>query len=278
MVKTKFFLLLLFIPLICQATDLKPWFGNKDETKIRASLLYQDYRSLSIPDLNRFKRDEKDLFLTMSATYPFKRYCGEFEITGARTHYQNNRIDNFRITGRYQWLDDTEGDPISLTLGITLTEALSRALHDVSSFHHGHIEGEAFLSLGKKYGHSLSKDYRFRWWNVFGAGVADNSTPWLQEDAAFEYNYNDIHLIRGFVNTLWGMGHKNLNPYHFCGYGYINHRSVDLGIRYGYKMGCWGTLSIQYARRVYARNFPQDANLVLLECKVHFGTQNPYNY
>ena len=151
-------------------------------------------------------------------------------------------------------------------------------MHDISSFHHGHIEGEVHLSFGKKYGYPCSKDYLFRWWNVVGIGIADEGSPWIREDAACEYNYDDVHQFRGFVNTLWGTGKDNLHPHHFKGYGNIKHKSVDVGIRYGYTIGCWGTLSIQYARRVYAYNFPKNANLALFEYYFPFGYQSPCNY
>lgn len=271
--QTKLLFLLLFIPLLCEATDLKPWFGNEYEVEIRAKILYQNYDSISIPHHRSFKHNENDAFMTLSAAYPFKRYCGEFEATAADTRYQRYRWDNFRITGRYQWLTEAHGDDFTLVTGITLTEPFSRALHDISSFHHGHIEGEFTLSFGQKYGFPCSNDYVFRWWNVTGVGTSDVGEPWAREDLACEYNYEDIHQLRGFVHTLWGFGKRNLRPHHFKGYGKINHKSVDLGIRYSYSLGCWGTVSIQYARRVFAYNFPENANLALFEYYFPFGSQ-----
>lgn len=284
-----FLFLFLFTSSICMATDLKPWFGNDYEAEIRVSVLYQNYHSIDTPDChhqrhrscghhdNNCKRSEDDTFTTLSVSYPFKRYCGEFESTGAHTRHQSARIDNFRVTGRYQWLDDIV-DPFSLVTSITLTEPLSRALHDISSFHHGHIEAEACISVGKKYGYACSKDFLFRWWNVAGIGIAEEGSVWYRGDAAMECKLGEAHLFRAFVDTLWGTGKKNLHPDHFKGYGSIRHQSVDLGIRYGYIFEGWGTLSLQYARRVYARNFPQNANLVLFEYYYPFGTQVSTNY
>ncbi len=274
----KLFFLFLFIPLICTATDLKPWFGNNYETEIRATLIYQNYNAISIPHRHSFRHNENDAFMTLSATYPFKRYSGEFEATAADTRYQKYRWDNFRITGRYQWMTEAEGDEFSLVTGLTLTQPYSRALHDISSFHHGHIEGEATMSFGQKYGRPCSHDYTFRWWSVTGIGASDVGSSWVREDLACEYNHDDTHELRGFVNTLWGLGGKNLRPEHFKGYGNINHKSVDLGIRYSYTIGCWGTLSIQYARRVYAYNFPENTNLALCEYYFPFGSQPSCNY
>ena len=270
----------LLAPIVCTATDLKPWFGNEYETEIRASLLYQNYKYLDIPSHREFKRNENDYFATLSATYPFRRYSGEFEATAAFTKHQRRRWDNFRVTGRYQWWNDEfDGDPFSIVTSITLTQAMGRALHDVSSFHHGHIEGEFDFSFGKKYGYPCSKDFVFRWWGVAGIATSDRGSPWARGDAACEYNYSDMHLFRLFLNSLWGMGGYDIRPrHHFKGYGKIAHRSVDVGIRYSLNWGWWGTLSLQYARRVHARNFPKNANLVFIEYYYPFGSQDPIRY
>lgn len=254
-----------FFPFMCAATDLKPWFGREYEFEIRTTLLYQNYDSLAIPHHSSEIHTANDVFLTLSVAYPFRRYCGEFEATAAHTHHQHYRWDNFRVTGRYQWMDETDGCPFSLVTGITITEPYSRALHDISSFHHGHIEVEAHLSFGKKYGYPCSQLYLFRWWNVIGIGKAEEDDPWYREEVACEFAYDTIHQFRGFIHALWGAGGKHLRPHDFRGYGDIKHRSIDLGVRYSYTLDCWGTLSLQYARRVYARNFPADANLVTFE-------------
>lgn len=269
----------LCFPVLCRATDLKPWFGNEYEFEVRALLLYQNYHSIATPVRHVRQHKANDGFATLGVLYPFKRFCGEFEATVAYTrHQKGGRWDSFRLTGRYLWLDETRGDVINLTTGLLYTQVYSRALHDISAYHHGHIEGEANFAFGKKYGDLSSKDYAFRWWGVAGVGVADVSKIWFRGDAACEYKYKNKHLLRLLANTWWGMGHHNLHPNHFKGYGFIRHRSVDLGVRYGWIMERYGTLSIEYARRVFAHNYPEDTNLILFEYAVSFGSQCPYNY
>lgn len=277
MLKIKILLLFIFISSFGYATDLKPWFGKEYETELRASVLYQNYDSIASPHRNRFGR-ANDAFLNLSAAYPFKRYCGEFEATVARTHHQNYRWDSFRFTGRIQALDDREGDCISLVGGITFIQPFSRALHDISSFHHGHIEGEFTLSVGKKYGLTECHDYLYRWWNIIGIGASDVGVSWIREYLAVESIYKDFHHFRSFADILWGTGRENISGHCFEGYGFVRHRSVDVGFRYGYDFGCWGTLSLQYARRLYALNFPENTNLVLVEFYFPFGTQFTCSY
>jgi hypothetical protein len=274
--RSLFFLILCF-PVLCSATNLKPWFGNVYELEIRTTFLYQNYAALA-SHCGTFSCNANDLFITLSMEYPFRRYSGEFEVTGAWTHFQHRRCDNFRATGRYQWLNDIQ-DPFSLVTGLTVTQPFSSALHDVSSFHHGHIEGEAHLSFGKKYGGiPCSRDYRFRWWSVVGIGIAEIGKPWLRVDAACEYNHENFHHLRLSMDTLWGQGHKPLVPLYFKGYGPIGHQSIDIGLRYGYTIDCWGTLSLQYARRVYAKNFPENVDFVIFRYYLPFGFQSPTTY
>lgn len=273
-------IIFLSISLGCWATDLKPWFGNDYEVEFRGTLLYQNYNSISTSCTcrHRHNNNNNDIFATFSAAYPFKRFSGEFEVTAASTRHQPYNWDNIRITGRYQWMNDIDGDPISLVTGLTVDQCFTGALHDISSFHHGHLEAEAHVAFGKTYGDLYEQGYLYRWWGVLGIGDADTGWVWLRGDVAGEYYYDDRHLFRGFMKTLWGTGHKDLNPRHFDGYGKIQHRSVDLGIRYSYSMDCWGTVSLEYAHRVYAHNFPKDVNLLLFEYYYPFGSQPSCSY
>lgn len=283
--------LLLIFPFACVATNLKPWFGTEYEFELRETALYQNYRSLAIPNRSHRElshrssnvhcpdqRTSNDLFITTSIEYPFKRYSGEFEATAAFTHYQTQRWDNFRVTGRYLLQSEAVGAPFSMVIGITLTQPLTRGLQDVSSFHHGHLEGELHLSVGKKYGPSCSSDYFFRSWGYISVGTSDIGNPWIRGELAAEYKYNDNQELRGIINGIYGAGSRNLCERKFTGYGTIKHRSVDIGMRYAYTLGCWGTVSLQYSRRVYAYNFPSEANLVLFEYYFPFGHQPAYDY
>jgi hypothetical protein len=278
MSKLKILLLLLFFPIFIHATDLIPWFGNIYEAELRTEILYQNYQSISSGH-HTYKKNANDYFLTLSVEYPFKRFSGQFEATGAHTHRQQPyRLDNVRVTGRYQWTDQLEGDPFNIVSGVIVDFPLTHAVHDVSSSHHGHLEGELNVAFGKKYGYPGTRNYHFRWWSVIGIGLAEEGSPWVRDDAALEFNFANRHHLRAFVNTLWGLGRDDLRLPEFRGYGSIRHQSVDVGFRYSFDAGCYGTLSIQYARRVYAFNFPEKTNLVMLEYYISFGMQAMCSY
>ena len=73
-------------------------------------------------------------------------------------------------------------------------------------------------------------------------------------------------------------GNKNIRPHHFTGYGKIRHRSVDVGLRYTIGLKCGATFCLQYARRIYAYNFPENANLAFVELFYPLGHQFVYRY
>jgi hypothetical protein len=267
------------LPALCNAADLRPWFGKEYEVELGLSLLYQNYSSLATSCRRQATQGSNSAFLTLHAQYPFRLYCVEFEATAAASCRQHPGWDNFRLIGRRQLLRESEGLPATLTAGFILTQPLTRALHDISSFHHGHLEGEAFLSLGKSYGGCAEdEDFSFRCWAVGGIGTADVGLPWIRADAACEYNIRNKHKWRLILNTLWGNGKKPLNPCHFKGYGCIHHQSIDCGLRYTYGPCCCGELRAQYLQRVYARNFPDNAHLLFFEYCYPFGVQLPYDY
>lgn len=270
--------ILLMVPTWVSSTDLSPWLTKDFEIQPRASVLFQNYPRIQRPDHDiHHKGSDRFYTLGVAGTFclPYKDafLCGlsaELEMTIADTHRQHPGVDNFRLTGRYRILDDVaDDDPITLTTGVTVTQAFRNSVHDISSFHHGIIEGEWHIAAG------IETPYHEFWkthtWAVFGVGTADVGSPWLRGDLIWEYNWCDEHQLRLFAHSLWGLGGNNLPRHHFSGYGPINHQSVDLGVRYLHVFENYATLSVEYARRVYAHNFPEAANLVLLSLMYPFS-------
>lgn len=266
------------------ATDRKPWLGELLEFEWKNQFEYQQYSAI---DTNGQRKGyaNNDLFLTSSLEVALPNlsngnpdYSLEIELTQASTRRQSGGIDNFTLTGKRMIFDDIAGDPFALVAGISYIQAFKPSLNDVSSFHHGHTEGEFFLSAGKEYSESLTCsdviDWKNRWWITGGVGIGSKGAPWLRLDGAFDYRLYDYHECRFFVDTLWGLGNRSLHLHRFKGYGAINHQSVDIGLRYKWLFENFGSFSILYANRVYARNFPAHANLLIFEICYEFGLIN----
>lgn len=261
----------LFTVFICSqasATEYQPWLSNLFEFEWRNSLLYQGYRSIaSGSEIQREHAD--DLFMDASIANTIPDIGLEIELRAASTRKQRGDIDQVKVTGRYIWLNDVEGDPLSVASGVSLIQAFRHSVKDISSFHHGKGECELFLSVGKE---TARKDYwDSRWWAVGAIGIADQGSPWLRLNMVYEKRWFVLHELRGFVNTLWGLGGHRLHRFRFDGYGPVQHQSVDLGLRYTYELEFFGSASLEYTYRVYGRNFPVHASCVLARLFYTFG-------
>jgi hypothetical protein len=251
------------------ATQYEPWVGTFLEFEWRNSLLYQHYSSLNSKGRS-LRSTADDLFLDASLSNTLLPNASlELELIAANTSYQRGDIDSFNVTGRYVWLDDVVGDSLSLTTGVHLVQAFHHSVNDISSFHHGKAEGEIFISVGKEM--SQETFWTSRWWVMGALGSADVGSTWLRGNFVYEKRWGHEHIFRGFCNLLWGMGTKRLNPRDFRGYGSVGHESVDLGIRYIYELPFIGSLNLEYSYRVYARNYPAHASIVMGQLFCTFG-------
>lgn len=257
------------IPAFALAIDYAPWFSRDFEIEAQASFLYQTFRSLETSDGN-IHYPSYDRFTTLSArTTVLGVIQGEVDVTCADTRHRRFGYDHASFTGSYLLMDDIIGDPLSLTCGITLSQVGREALSDRGSFHQGRFEGQAFLSFGKEI--SSGDRWVARGWGSCLIGFADRGSPWLQGMAVWERQYCDSHFLRLMTIARWGSDNHVLRGGHFKGYGYIQHRSVDLALRYSYRFDIWGTLNLSYARRLYARNFPQYVNIFEVSYLLPFG-------
>ena len=87
-----------------------------------------------------------------------------------------------------------------------------------------------------------------------------------------ETNINDMHRWAFYALGSNGYGrHAHLNPYHFFGYAKIRQKSIDLGLRYGFRIGVYGVLRLEYQRRVLAKACPQNVNTGIVSYLLPFS-------
>lgn len=252
------------IPWQAHSTEYQPWFPQSLQIQSRSTYVHQNYNEVNglFGDLDETSKDD---FYTQGFELAYDRYDGELEITVSATARHTLGPDNIKLNFRYLILDDVIDDPISLAVGLTASQVFRLALEDVSSFHHGLFEGEFYISLGKEC--APKADWVSRWWVVSGIGLGDHGSPWLHEEIAYERRFECFQTVRLFATGLFGLGGERLNLFdHFDGYGPIHHQSIDLGMRYSIAVPIFdATLSLEFARRVYAKNFPTGVNRILIQ-------------
>jgi len=264
----KLLFLNVFLTTCLTATEYPPWYDNDLEVASRSTILYQTFQKVET-SCGKTNYSSNDVFLKQSLGLSFDKYAAEVELVAAATRKQHFNLDHLKLTGRYRIYDDIIDDPFSLVAGLSLVQAGRPALHDPASFHHGLFEVEAHLSVGKEI--SQNQFWLKRYFAVFGIGQGSH-LPWLRADFVYAQNYCDLSEFRLFVNTLFGLGGRNLNLNHFHGYGSIQHRSIDLGLQYSYFLeNVDGSLTAEYSYRVYAKNFPKNVNCLALTFYYPFG-------
>lgn len=260
--------LLLTMTSLASATDLKPWFPRYLEFQSYFTYLHQQYCKVNEGTRSIYWRS-KDDFYSAGLELAYDDFCGELEFTFSGTKRHHLGPDNAKATLRYQVLDDIIGDPVSLVAGVTVTQVFALSLKDISTFHHGGIEGEFHLSVGKE---CADWDvWSSRWWVVGGIGVGDHGSPWIHGEIAWEKNWCDRHRVRLYSVGIYGLGDENLDVFQFDGYGDIQHQSIDVGAMYRYTFDCEGSLSVGYAYRVHARNCPKEVNIYYVTYDYPFG-------
>lgn len=247
----------LFLSQLICATQLEPWFGRNLELEARFSYLLETYHSVATSE-GRTKLSRHDSFYNFSlGTSAFDLLAGELELILSDSHGFD--WDCVRLSGRYALMNDILGeDPVSLITGMTVTQASTAGLHDISSFHHGKIEAELHAAVGREL--SCDSFWTSRYWAVLGVGLADVGSAWIRLNGSYEKNWWDKYQARIFINTLWGLGHNRLNVHSFRGYGSIAHQSIDAGASLSYCFPLAAVLNLEYSRRLFARNFPRGVN------------------
>lgn len=251
-IKTSSLFFLLTFPFSLFSTELEPWFGDIYQVEARTFLSAQNFE---IPHRSACKEDAWAFFWNLSLGGFNCEYSSlEIESLTAQTSVRNFYWDCIRFTGRYFLWDDVAGDPFSLSTGLTLTLASHAALYDFNAFHHGQLEGEWHVAVGKEI--PFYDEWEFRFWGIVGLGMAGRGYPWmhLELNAAGKWF---MHEGKIFCRSLYGFGSKKLlNHCHFHGYSDIRHRSIDLGVRYDYQIDFNGSLGFEVFYRIYQQNFP----------------------
>jgi hypothetical protein len=266
----KLFYSLLSLPFCLGALECQPWFGDVYEFHFLGSYAYSQFHKVQngTPQLTHvFQSNLVYLGLDFS---PSPEWSIDTDLQVADTTQESFYFRTWGLQGRYLWLDDIVGDPITLTTGANIRVMSTTSLHDVSSPYHGNVDFELNFALGKEF--DAADTWRFRAWAYGAVGQANRGSPWVRAIVALETNIEDAHKLGLFALGSNGYGrHTTVLIDDFNGYAKIRQKSIDLAFRYGYRIGVWGTIRLEYQRRVLAKSCPQNVNTFILNYLLPFS-------
>jgi hypothetical protein len=267
---TLFWLGLIFCPALAFTLETEPWLGNQYEFDFESLFIYSRYHKVEGASKQlKSPSNDYDLFFDLGFT-PYPVFDVRAEIELAETPRQSFNWRSAAIQGRFQWLNDIAGDPVSLTTGLNIRAVPHHSLRDVSCPYASYANYELTMSVGKEW--SKEGEWTMRTYGYATAGIANHGSPWTQELFTWQFNWQDTHALSLFAAGDFGFGSKqHVNVHHFNGWGEFQHQSVDLGIAYRYQISIWGTLTVSYAHRVFAHNFPEHVNFFALAYYLPFS-------
>lgn len=265
----KFLIWLLTLPIWAISLEVQPWFGDVYEFHFLGAYSYSWFNQVQNsrpPYNNLFQAHELYFGLDFS---PSPVWSIDGDIQFADTTAQSFNFRSIALQTRYLWMDDIVGDPVSFATGANVRATASHALKDVSNYSFANGDFEVNFSMGKEF--DANDSWRWRLWSFGGVGHGNRGSPWVRAILALETNINDQHKCALYAQGLNGYGrHTHVDVNDFFGYAKVRIKTIDLGIRYGCTLSVWGTLRVEYVRRVLAKSAPKNVNTFIISYLLPF--------
>lgn len=238
------------------ALEEAPWMGDVYGFVFHTEFFYSQYshidHALEQPSYS-YNNYVTDASIGFTATESIDL---EWELDMARTPHQTYGFRSSALQARYLICNDIAGDFLSAAVGLNTRAVTGRAVADVSSPYASYWNGEFTVSLGKEF--TKDSDWKTRGFLLGTVGLANHGSFWNRCKAAFEACWMQKQSFQLFALGYFGYGgQKEIDIDHFQGWGYIRHRSLDMGAQYSHFFDFWGTLSLSYACRVWAVSYPR---------------------
>ncbi len=258
MKRFSFLLFSLSFPLGLFSLEKQPWFSDVYEFHLLSSYTYSEFNQ--VDKETKPNTSSRDHLVDFGIeTSPSAQWSIDGELSFVDTTRQAFSFQSSAVQARYLWLDDIVGDFLSLTTGVSMRLTSRRSLRDISCLYHGTGEFTLHTSFGKELDHGRFSRYRL--WGFGLVGFSTSGSPWFRGVGSVEGNHYDLHKWALFLEGGHGYGKKMVvDPNHFFGYGKIRYKFLDLGVRYGYKIGVMGTVRFEYTRRLLAGAYPKNVN------------------
>jgi len=239
------------------AYPFKPWLGNLFEFQLRGTYTYQYYSSVRtsggivhLPTHNQLA--DLDLGMTI---LPIASVG--IDLGAQKRTWRSMTFDHVRVRGQYLLLDDIVGDPVSMTVNLSLTSVDRKALPAPGLMHHGRFEALLGTSIGREW--AIGRVFTHRLWANIGLCGASHSSLYTLDSLNWQINF--IDRIRFGIKGLFdaGYGTRKLdNVARFDGYRHLRYRTLDIAADLKYRWGIWGDLSIEVGRRLWAEYAPEN--------------------
>lgn len=181
--------------------------------------------------------------------------------TGCQLSFFSDRhalfnLEKLLLLGSYQFLDDIEGDVLSISAISTIkyTSLKARKKYLVES--HSVCDIECLLSFGKEY--DYLQNWVYRGYIATGLGVSAYPSLFFKTITAFEWNIiEDIEQLGFYVQYKRGLTGKKFSSVPHIGYGNTKYQMLDVFLAYTKNIPTIGTFTGRIGIRPFARLAPR---------------------
>ncbi|MBI3900654.1 MAG: hypothetical protein HY324_00725, partial [Chlamydiia bacterium] len=150
------------------ALEMQPWFGEVYQFHLLSSYSYSWFHSVqnAKPSYNQFFQENLiyfDLDFSLSPVWSVDADVQFADTTAVPFNFRTAAVQ-----GRYLWLDDIVGDPISLATGVSTRVTSSEGLKDISCPSFANVDIEVNLAFGKEFVSGYT--WRYRAWGYGAVG------------------------------------------------------------------------------------------------------------
>lgn len=247
--------------------ETKPWLPQPWELSLNPFFTYEWYPEIA--DGSRAYSSHNKYVGIMLDIPPWPQWDAEIELAYADTKEVNWDLQRLGAMVRYQFLDDIQGDPVSVTSDFNFLWVPRVNQNDPSCPYAKMWNFEAGTSVGKEF--SSGPFWIFRTYGRAAIGQSTQGPPWLKFLVDVAGNFSNTWRLAAFSEAYLGFGsQQTVNVDDFDGYAHIAHRSVDVGGKLQYHFEIWGDLTLEYFYRVFAKAFPEQDQAVTLKYSFPF--------
>jgi hypothetical protein len=261
-IKRNALLVLLLLSVSLYGTGFKkdPWVEQFLQFRFEPSFLYRKYPFVQ-GAINPSTYSSNDRFTQIDmGCVVLPNSDLELLIEFADTSKQ--RLGTQSVGGQiaYQLLDDYVGNILSYTPSVNIRFVSSRSLQDPSCMYHYSWNFEIGQAIGKEW--SFKDIWLFKPYLFLGVGQANKGSPWLTAYINLEGSYKQKHFFALICDGYFGFGKNHFVDIDaFAGYANVYHQSIDVGLKYKCCISqVYGSISLAYYYRSFAKNFPSNAN------------------
>lgn len=246
-----------FCSTALSALDYEPWFSPLWEIETDVVYFFSHGQKVQSPKGDFSHLFNNHEFFSSLGTTITPSWNVAAEIGFVKIMDEKFLFEFIDLRARKLWLDDIDGDFITLTTNLSLLFTQKNILEQYEFPFHGYANAELQLGIGKEFLFTHSLCWNWRLHSLLGIGIAERGCPWFHGVLGLDKTLSSQTTMRLIGEYLQGFGNNDLIPYEpFPGYGLIAHRSLSITAIYSYELGVFGNLNFIGFLTLYSKNFP----------------------